>query len=133
MVRGSGSEEPNNKSIYNGTLSRWQQGRLMLKASLFMKGLWEVVEKGPIPVQASPVLVTPGNVNRDTTPQEWYYAGRDNKVQGPCSAEELARVLEQISQVEQGLTEESVYVYHVDNTAGKWEPWSVRVVPRLVC
>ena len=50
MVRGSGSEsgdkESNNKSIYCGTLTRWPQGSLKLKASLYMKGLWAVVEKG---------------------------------------------------------------------------------------
>ena len=130
MVRGSGSEsgdkESNNKSSYCGSLIRWPQGSLKLKAVLFLKGLWEVVEKGPTTVQVSPVLVTPGDFERDTTPQEWYYAGRDNKVQGPYSAEELARVLEQISQIER-LTEESVIVYHVDNTAGEWEPWSAKV------
>ena len=130
MVRGSGSEsgdkESNNKSSYCGSLIRWPQGSLKLKAVLFLKGLWEVVEKGPTTVQVSPVLVTPGDFERDTIPQEWYYAGRDNKVQGPYSAEELARVLEQISQIER-LTEESVIVYHVDNTAGEWEPWSAKV------
>ena len=131
MVRGSGSEsgdKESNKSVYDGTLKRWPQGKIKLKSTLFNKGLWNVVEKGPSTVQASPVSIAPGDVDQSTIPAllAWYYAGRDNEVHGPCSAEELTGVFNRISQTER-LTGESIYVHHVDNTAGKWEPWSENV------
>ena len=91
--------------------------------------MWNVVEKGPFTVQASPVSIAPGDVDQSTIPAllAWYYASRDNEVHGPCSAEELTGVFNRISQTER-LTGESVYdVHHVDNTAGKWEPWSESV------
>ena len=75
-----------------------------------------MVEREPSAVQASPVSITPGY--QSTIPQEWYYAGRDNEVQGPCLAEELARVFNRISQTER-LEGEPVYVHHPDNTAGR--------------
>ena len=101
-------------------------GKIKPKASLFSKGLWDVVENGPTATQASPASVTPGNNNDGTTPQEWYYAERDNTVRGPCSAEKLTEVFNYISQNEL-LTGESVYVFHQNNTAGIWEPWSMLI------
>ena len=78
MVRSSDSEsgdkESKSKSKYDGTVSRWKPGKIKLKASLFSKGLWDVVENGPTATQASPASVTPGNNNDGTLPQEWYYA-----------------------------------------------------------
>ena len=146
MVRGSDSEsgdkESKTYSLYEGTLKRWPAGRLKLKAELYKEGLWDVVERGPsavqgswdmvergpFAVQASPVSITPGD--QSTTPQEWYYVGRDNEVQGPCSAEEIARVFDRISQTER-LEGESVYVHHKDNTAGEWAPWSESVAQKV--
>ena len=128
MVRGSGSEsgdkEPT-KCSYDGTLKRWPPGKIKLKSALFKAGLWDVVEKGPSAVQTSPESIAPGD--ESTIPQEWYYAGRDNKVQGPCSAEELTRVFKNILQIEGRLEGESVYVHHADNTSGEWAPWSENV------
>ena len=78
MVRSSDSEsgdkESKSKSKYGGIVSRWKPGKIKLKASLFSKGLWDVVEHGPTATQASPASVTPGNNNDGTLPQEWYYA-----------------------------------------------------------
>ena len=146
MVRGSGSEsgdKESNKNVYDGSLKRWPPGRIKLKSVLYRLGLWDVVERGPsavqgswdmvergpFAVQASPVSITPGD--QSTIPQEWYYAGRDNEVQGPCSAEELARVFNRISQTER-LEGEPVYVHHPDNnTAGKWAPWSESVARKV--
>ena len=46
-------------------------------------------------------------------------------MQGPCSAEELTGVFENIS-MNEVLTADSVYVFHHanSNTANGWEPWS---------
>ena len=120
MVRGSDSESGDkefSKSKYDGTVSRWPPGRIKLKSTLFTRGLWDVVEKGPTTIQASPASVTPGTKDDGTTAQEWYYAERDNTVRGPCSAEKLTKVFNYISQNEL-LTGESVYVFHQTNKAG---------------
>ena len=133
MVHGSGSEsgdKESNKCTYDGTLHRWPPGKIKLKSALYKAGLWDVVEKGPSAVQTSPESIAPGD--ESTIPQEWYYAGRDNKVQGPCSAEELTRVFNHISQSEGRLEGESVYVHHADNTSGEWGPWSEKYVSRKV-
>ena len=129
MVRGSGNEsgdkESSKSSYYDGTLKRWPPGKIKLKSALYKAGLWDVVEKGPSAVQTSPESIAPGD--ESTIPQEWYYAGRDNKVQGPCSAEELTKVFSNILQSEGYLEGESVYVHHADNTSGDWAPWSESV------
>ena len=129
MVRGSGSEsgdkESGNKGTYDGTLHRWPPGKIKLKSALYKAGLWDVVEKGPSAAQTSPEIIVPGD--ESTIPQEWYYAGRDNKVQGPCSAGELTRVFKSILQIEGRLEGESVYVHHAENTSGEWEPWNENV------
>ena len=128
MVRGSGSEsgdKESSKCSYDGTLKRWLPGKIKLKSALYKAGLWDVVEKGPSTAQTQPESIVPGY--ESTTPQGWYYAGRDNKVQGPCSAEELTRVFNNILQSEGRLEGESVYVHHADNTSGDWAPWSESV------
>ena len=128
MVRGSGSESGDKESTkcsYDGTLKRWPPGKIKLKSALFKAGLWDVVEKGPSAAQTQPESIVPGY--ESTTPQGWYYAGRDNKVQGPCSAEELTKVFNNILQSEGYLEGESVYVHHADNTSGDWAPWSESV------
>ena len=129
MVRGSGSEsgdkESGNKGTYDGTLHRWPPGKIKLKSALYKAGLWDVVEKGPSAAQTSPEIIVPGD--ESTIPQEWYYAGRDNKVQGPCSAGELTRVFKSILQIEGRLEGESVYVHHAENTSGEWERWNENV------
>ena len=128
MVRGSGSEsgdKESSKCTYDGTLKRWPPGKIKLKSALYKAGLWDVVEKGPSAAQTQPESIVPGY--ESTAPQGWYYAGRDNKVQGPCSAEELTRVFNNILQSEGRLEGESVYVHHADNTSGDWAPWSESV------
>jgi len=123
MVRGSDSEsgdkESKKGSKYDGTVGRWPIGKIKLKSVLFNKGLWSVVEQGPAPIQqTSPASVTP-----ETAAREWYYSGRAGTVQGPCSAEELTGVFENIS-LNEVLTADSVYVFHHANTGNDWEPWS---------
>jgi hypothetical protein len=54
----------------------------------------------------------------DTTAREWYYSGRAGTVQGPCSAEELTGVFENIS-LNEVLTADSVYVFHHGCQHGK--------------
>ena len=127
MVRGSDSESGDKEpKKYNGSVSRWKASRIKLKSKLYGKGLWDVVEKGPTATQASPASVTLGNEST-TGSEEWYYARRDSIVKGPCSAEALIGVFNNIDLEERGLTGESVYVFHQTKTANAWEPWSNQV------
>ena len=127
MVRGSDSESGDKEpKKYSGSVSRWKPSRIKLKSKLYRKGLWDVVEKGPTATQASPASVTLGNEST-TGSEEWYYARRDSIVKGPCSAEALIGVFNNIDLEERGLTGESVYVFHQTKTANAWEPWSNQV------
>ena len=118
MVRGSGNEsgdkESSKSSYYDGTLKRWPPGKIKLKSALYKAGLWDVVEKGPSTVQTQPESIVPGY--ESTTPQEWYYAGRDNKVQGPLLGRRAHESLQQHLAEREGYLEgESVLWGHLFN------------------
>ena len=65
MVRGSDSESGDKEpKKYNGSVGRWKASRIKLKSKLYGKGLWDVVEKGPVKQNTLPETVGAGGRRR---------------------------------------------------------------------